>query len=126
EQPALVLHAEVAPAADPAGADDAVHRQERREVAAGAERACGAGGPRPPRERRQLPVGHDLAARHLPELARAGPVEPGRQDELDVGKVVVRPFEPRRQPSGKDMSRDSPWAGPFWPGELAVKDAAAV
>ena len=62
--------------ADPVRGDDAVHGQERRELAAGAERSGRARGARVAGERRELAVGHDLAAGDPAQRAGAVAVEP--------------------------------------------------
>ena len=99
EQPPLVLDAEVAVGADPVRADDAVRRDERRERAAPAERAGGARGARVAGERRELAVGDDLAARHLPQRAGAVAVEPVRDDAGGTsGKSSASPAKNALQP----------------------------
>src|SRR6185437_8206516 len=58
----LVLDAVRPPAADPVRRDNAVHREERRQLATGAERPGGARRAGVAGERRQFAVGDDLAA----------------------------------------------------------------
>ena len=101
QQPPLVLDAVRAPAADAGRADDAVDGQERRELAARAERAGGARRARPPGERGELAVGDDLSAGHGAQRAGAVPVEPVRKDERDVREVVGPPVEKRLQTDGR-------------------------
>src|SRR5262249_27727191 len=100
EHAALVLRPERAVAADPAGRDDAVARDDDGEAVLRAE---GAGRPRrarPPRERGQLAVGDELSARHraqrLAERAREArvPVEV----ELDILELDLLAGEERREP----------------------------
>ena len=88
QQAALVVEAERAVAAEPAGRDDAMARDEGREPVARAEGAGRAGGAGPARERGQLAVGDDLAARDGPQRALAIAVEAVVEVELDVGEVV--------------------------------------
>ena len=78
--------------------------QERREVAARAERAGGAGGARPAGERRELAVRHDLSAGHVPKRAGTVPVEPVRKDEEYVPEVVGLSVEKRLQTGGERQS----------------------
>src|SRR5215218_11477705 len=70
EEAALVLDAEGAVAADPAGRDDPVARHEEREAVLGAERAGGTGGASTAGERRQLAVADDLAPGNRAQRAR--------------------------------------------------------
>src|SRR6185312_16595121 len=64
EHAPLVVDAEVPERPDPVHGDDAVTRDDDAEAVARAEGPRGAGRTRPARERGQLPVRDDLAARH--------------------------------------------------------------
>ena len=88
-------------AADAAGGDDAMARHDDREPVRGAERAGGALRVRVAGERRELAVGHDLAARNARRRSAERELERRRavEVELDVGEVVLRaPDEVRAQP----------------------------
>src|SRR5207247_9120638 len=67
EQPPLEPHAARAVAPDPVGRDDTVAGDEQPEPILCADRARRARGPRPARQRGELAVGHDLAARYRPQ-----------------------------------------------------------
>ena len=97
QQPPLVLDAERRPSCRCRSSDDAVNGQERRKVAAGAERPGGAGRPRAAGERGELAVGHDLPARHGPQRACAGAVEPVRKDA--AARRGSRPAARRKTPA---------------------------
>src|SRR5204862_4478929 len=83
EQAPLVLGAVGAVGAETAGGDDAMARDEDREVAARAEASGGARGTGRTGERRELAVGDDLAARDRPERGRAAGEEPSLVGEVD-------------------------------------------
>src|SRR5581483_2183945 len=103
EQPALVVDAFAPPAADAAGADDAVDRQEGSELAARAERPRGTRCTRSSRKCCELAIRDGLAARNLPQLARARSVETARELELHVAEVIRCPLEPRLQPPDQTL-----------------------
>ena len=85
--------------------DDAVHGQERRELAAGAERPGRARRARVAGERGQLAVGDDLAARHGQQRAGAVAVEPVRSSRSGTSaKSSAAPAKNALQPARKDMA----------------------
>src|SRR5581483_9122268 len=130
EQAALDLDAAVAPAADPLDRDDAVHREERRELAPRAEGAGGPRGARAPGERGELPVGDHLAARHAAEHARAFAVETALEPQRHVEEVVRHTREEARQPHRQTLERTLDQArrvsDPSLTRQLAVEDTAVV
>ena len=81
-----------------------MHGQERREIAARAERPGRASSAWPTRERGKLTVGDHLSAGHGAKCVCAGSVEPVRKDEWDVQEVVGLAREKRLQTSRKRLS----------------------
>ena len=95
EEPALVRESERAVAADPAGADDPMAREEQPEAVLGAEAPRRTRGARIAGELGQLAVGDDLAPRHSLQHVRGLELERGcaLEVELEVDERDALPGE---------------------------------
>ena len=92
----------------------------------GAERAGGTGRARTAGERGELAVGHDLAARHGAQRARAVAVEAVVELELDVGEVVGLAGEERGEAARQRVSRPGCLARRRGPRQLRPDDAVVL